>query len=127
MCGAFALVCHFCARLARWTAEAAAPLPLAVRHCRLLDLLATLEGFVALVYFVPVDYVPPGGQIFRTAVVVFQVVGVLPDVVAEDGIKALRDGAVLIGRGDDLDFAAFAGQPDPPGAELFYAGVVKFG
>src|ERR1035437_9370264 len=69
---------------------------LAMGHCRLLDGFAGFEGGVAFVDFVPVDDVPPGGEIFGTAVVVFQVVGVLPDVVAEDGIEALRDGAVLI-------------------------------
>jgi hypothetical protein len=31
------------------------------RHRRLLHRLAGLEGFVTLVDFVPVDYVPPGG------------------------------------------------------------------
>jgi hypothetical protein len=36
----------------------------------------------ALVDFVPVDYVPPRGQVVGAAVVVFEVVGVLPDVVA---------------------------------------------
>src|ERR1700684_4393791 len=86
---------------------------------------AGFEGGVAFVDLVPVDGVPPGGQIFGAAVVVFQVVGVLPDVVAEDGIVALGDGTVLIGRAHDVDFAAgLAGQPDPSAAELFDAGVV---
>ena len=53
---------------------------------------AGLECGEALVDLVPVDYVPPGGKIFGTAVVVFQIVGVLPDVVAEDGIESLRMG-----------------------------------
>ena len=43
-------------------------------------------GLVALVDFVPVDYAPPGLQVFGAAVVVFQVVGVFPDVVAEDRV-----------------------------------------
>jgi len=34
---------------------------------------------------VPVDVVPPGDEIVGSLVLVFQVVGVLPDVVAEDG------------------------------------------
>ena len=53
-------------------------------------------GLVAFVDFFPVDYVPPGLQVFRAAVVVFEIVGVLPDVVAEDGMEALRDGIILI-------------------------------
>jgi len=36
-------------------------LELPVSHGWLLDLLAAFEGFVTLVDFVPVDYVPPGG------------------------------------------------------------------
>src|SRR5208282_2469758 len=89
---------------------------------------ARLEGFVTMVDLIPVDYVPPGGQIFRTAIVVFQVVGMLPDVVAEDWEVAYGDGIVLIGRGHDVQIvAAFARQPDPSAAELFYAGVVELG
>jgi len=58
----------------------------------------------------PVHCVPPGGKVFGTAVVVLQIIGVLPDVVAEDGVEALRDGVVLVGSADDLEFAAgFAG------------------
>src|SRR6266567_8189003 len=62
---------------------------LAMRHGGLLHGFARLEGCVMLVDLVPVEHVPPGGEIFRATVVVFQVVGVLPDVVAEDGIEAL--------------------------------------
>ena len=58
-------------------------------HGWLVNMLAGFEGFEALIDFVPVDYVPPGGEIFRTAVVVFQVVGMLPDIVAEDGEDGL--------------------------------------
>ena len=50
----------------------------------------------------------------------------LPDIVAEDGEEALRDGVVLIGRGNDLHVAALAGEPDPSRAELLDAGVVEF-
>src|SRR5215831_11673307 len=45
---------------------------------------ARFEGGVALVDLVPIDDVPPGREIFGTTVVVLQVVGVLPNVVAED-------------------------------------------
>ena len=50
-----------------------------------------------MIDFVPVNYIPPRGQIFWAAVVVFEVVGVLPNVVAEDGKQALRDGTILVG------------------------------
>src|ERR1700745_2152842 len=45
--------------------------------------LACLEGGQALVDLVPVDDVPPGRQIFGAAVVVFQIVGMLPHIVGE--------------------------------------------
>src|SRR5580704_7409136 len=87
---------------------------LAVGQGWFVDSFAGFEGGVALVDFVPVHYAPPCGEVFGTAVVVFQVIGMLPDVVAEDGIKALRDGIVLIRRGDDLYFAVrLSGEPGP--------------
>src|ERR1017187_7988443 len=64
-------------------------------------LLAGLGVGEALVDFVPVDNVPPRGEVVGAAVVVFQVVGVLPDVVAEDGVEAIGEGTVLVGGGDD--------------------------
>ena len=43
-------------------------------------------------------------------------------------IQALRDGVVLVGGRDDLDFAALlASEPNPSGAELLDAGVVELG
>src|SRR5882762_9774614 len=82
---------------------------------------------VALVDFFPVDHAPPSLQILGTAVVVFEIVGVLPDIVAEDGKEALRDGVVLVGSGDDFHFAfCVACQPDPSAAELAYTGGVEF-
>jgi len=56
----------------------------------------------ALVDLGPVDGVPPGGEIFGAAVLVLEVVGVLPDVVAEDGVVALGERAVLVGGGGDF-------------------------
>src|SRR5688572_28214693 len=51
--------------------------------CRNLSVHAGETGIVALVDCVPVDGVPPGLEILGTAVLVLEVVGVLPDVVAE--------------------------------------------
>src|SRR5271170_1774371 len=112
----------------RTKASAPTRVRLAMGQFGLVGCLSGFEGGEAFVDFVPVDGVPPGGEIFGTAVVVFQVVGVLPDVVAKDGIVALADGAVLIRRGHDVDFTSgFAGEPDPSAAELFDAGIVEFG
>ena len=49
-------------------------------------------GGEALVDFVPVDGVPPGGEVVGALVLVLEVVGVLPDVVAEDGVEAVESG-----------------------------------
>src|SRR5580700_9914329 len=101
---------------------------LPVSQRRLVRLFAGLERREALVDFVPVDRAPPCGQVFRTRVVVFQIVGVLPHVVAEDGIVALADGIILIRRRHDMHFAAgLAGEPDPSAAELLDSGIVEFG
>jgi hypothetical protein len=79
----------------------------------------------ALVDLVPVDGVPPGGEVVGALVLVLQVVSVLPDVVAEDGVVALGEGVVLVCGGDDLQFAAFEDQPAPAGAELLCGGLVE--
>src|SRR6266702_1066501 len=99
-----------------------------MRQLRLVYGLSGLEGGVTLVDLVPVQDVPPRGQIFRTSVVVFQIVGMFPHIVAEDGIQALRDWIVLIRRADDLHVAVcLASQPDPSAAKLFSTGIVEFG
>ncbi len=88
--------------------------------------LCLLPGlFEAFVDFVPVDDVPPCGEIFRTAVLVFQVIGVLPDIVAEDGVVSLRERGILVGGGDDLQLAAVQNEPAPSGAELLCRGFVE--
>src|SRR5260370_36032847 len=77
---------------------------------------------VALVDFFPVDYAPPGLQVFGTTVVVFEIVCMLPVIVAEDGKEALRDGVVLVGSGYDFHFAFCVGcRPDPSSAEPSYS------
>src|SRR5689334_9372048 len=70
-------------------------------------------GFVAFVDLVPVDYIPPCGQVFGTPVVVLQVVSVLPDVVTEHWREALRHWVVLIGRAEDLQVPTFCCDPGP--------------
>src|SRR5215208_6317361 len=44
----------------------------------------------------PVHDVPPGVDVIGPAVLVFQIVGVLPDVDAEDGLFAFHQRAVLV-------------------------------
>ena len=53
-----------------------------------------------------------------TAVLVIQVVGVLPDVEGEEGLEALRHGVDGVGLlGDDEGAVLVGGEPDPAGAE----------
>ena len=69
-----------------------------------------LECFEAVVDFIPVNYVPPCREVFGAAIVVLQIISMLPNVVAENGEQALGDWIVLVGRADDLYLAAgFAG------------------
>src|SRR5580704_2994463 len=83
-----------------------------------------LENLEATVDFFPVCQVPPSRQIFGTAIVVFEVIGVFPNVVTENGEESLGDWIVLVGRAHDLNTAiGFTSQPDPSAAELLGAGV----
>jgi hypothetical protein len=56
------------------------------------------------------DHVPEGGDVVRTAVLVVEVVGVLPDIEAEDGLALdagdglAHERAVLVGGGADASF-----------------------
>src|ERR1035441_285293 len=79
---------------------------------------AVFDGF-------PVHYVPPRGNVVRAAVLILQVVGVLPHVQAHHGVLALHHGAVLVGRGSDLEFAAGPQQPRPAGTETGGRGLAE--
>src|SRR3954469_1039775 len=80
----------------------------------------------ALVDLIPVHHVPPGFQVVRTAVLVFQVIGVLPNVIAEDGKFAVRNRIVLVWSGGNLELPRLsADQPGPAAAELIHSGGLK--
>src|ERR1700721_2510502 len=103
-------------------------LVLAMCHCGLVHGFAGLESGIAFVDFVPVDDVPPGGEIFRASVVVFELIGVLPDVIAEDRQQAWGKRVVLVRSAKDLHFAGgFARHANASAAELFYSGIVELG
>src|SRR5687767_8937287 len=65
----------------------------------------------------PVDDVPPGGDVVRPAVLVLQVVGVLPDVDAEDRGHPVRERSVLIGGRGHLEDTAVRDEPRPAASE----------
>jgi hypothetical protein len=51
----------------------------------------------------PVDHVPPRADVIGTAVLILQVVGVLPNVETDDGVLAFHDRVVLVGRRGDVN------------------------
>src|SRR5208283_2418549 len=68
----------------------------------------------AAIHFRPVHHLPPSLQVVASAVLVFQVVSVLPHVVAHDREKALAHRIVLVRRAHDLQLATMvADQPRP--------------
>src|SRR2546430_15367695 len=72
----------------------------------------------APVHCVPADGVPPGGDVVRPLVLVLEVVGVLPDVDAQDRDAALHGGVVLVGEAPDRPPAALQVGPAPTAPEL---------
>src|SRR5437016_4675557 len=66
-------------------------------------------------------------QIIRTAVAVVDVVGVLPDVAAEDRGGAIDQRALAVRGLGDFELAVLDLQPAPAGAELADAGSGKVG
>src|SRR5579872_94802 len=72
----------------------------------------------------PIDDVPPRVQIVGPFVLVFQIIGVFPDVVAHDRFESVRHGVVLVGSTRHRELAiARADEPDPTAAELLDPGV----
>lgn len=65
----------------------------------------------------PIDDIPNGAKVLGLAVLVLQVVGVLPGVDAEQGLEVSGDG-VLVGAGDEAEGARglVLDQPGPAGA-----------
>src|ERR1041385_4332260 len=68
--------------------------------------------------FTPIHDVPPRRDVIGPAVLVFQVVCVLPDVHAEDRDLLVHERAVLVGPAADFELAVRDGQPSPAAAEL---------
>src|SRR5205807_9032280 len=80
-----------------------------------------------LLDLVPVDRVPPRVDVIRAAVLVLEIVGVLPHVEADDRELAFHQRAVLVGGRDDVDLARLVlYQPRPARAEASDGGGGKF-
>src|SRR4029453_15926824 len=61
----------------------------------------------------PVDHVPPGVDVIGPLVLVLQVIGVLPDVAADDRRVTVGDRCVLVGARDDREAGSVVDQPGP--------------
>src|SRR5215207_1296382 len=85
----------------------------------------THDRRVTLGHLPPIDGVPPRVEIVGSAVLVLQVVGVLPDVHADQRRLAVGDRVVLVGRRDDRQARAVVYEPGPAGAELVDPGVLQ--
>ena len=85
-----------------------------VREIRVGELEAPSQG---LAHLVPVDHVPPRGDVVRPAVLILQVVGVLPYVEPENRRLPLHQRIVLIRRAGDGELPAIGDQPRPAAAE----------
>src|SRR5205823_14605631 len=86
--------------------------------------LARFRFAIALRDGAPVHHVPPGIDVVGTLVLIFQVVGMLPDVDAEDGRLAVHEGAILVRRAEDLQLAVGEDEPGPAAAEAADAGLL---
>src|ERR1700760_1815793 len=83
---------------------------------------------VHLVDIFPVDQVLDERlQIVRTTVAIVDVVGMLPDVAAEDRERAVHQRILTVRGLGDFELAALARQPAPAGAELADAGGGEIG
>src|SRR5262245_10410373 len=71
----------------------------------------------ALVDLRPVHDVPPGVDVVGPAVLILQIVGVLPHVEAEHDFLAFHQRAVLVGAALDGELAALIDHPRPAAAE----------
>src|SRR5688572_11131791 len=68
---------------------------------------------------VPVHDVPPSRHVIRTPILILEVVGVLPDVDAQDRRLTLHERRVLIGSPEDGQLSArILAEPPPPRSEL---------
>src|SRR4051794_24618397 len=71
----------------------------------------------ALAHCIPVDGIPPGGDVIRSPVLILQIVGMLPHVEPQERSTALHDRGVLVRGTGDLKLATVGDKPCPTAAE----------
>src|SRR6266699_6497463 len=72
---------------------------------------ALLPSVEALFGFVPVHYAPPRRDILGPAILIFQIVRVLPDIETDYGELSFHQRRVLVGGGNDINLARGLDQP----------------
>src|SRR4051812_32904023 len=82
-------------------------------------------GLEPLRHLGPVDDVPPRVDVVRALVLVLEVVGVLPDVDAQQRHQAVAQGRVLVRGARDLHARAVVHEPGPAAAEAVHAGLLE--
>src|SRR5437016_8412147 len=96
--------------------------PYAISH----QPLAMAASAQPLIDLRPIDHVPPRVDVVRPAILVLQVVGVLPDVDAEDRVLAVHQRTVLVRGALDGELVAAADHPRPAAAEPARRGLLHF-
>src|SRR6267142_4474265 len=100
------------------------PSGLVVRRRRLAK--GCLPAAESLVNLSPVDDVPPCVDVVGTAILVLQIVRMLPHVDAEDDVLSFHERTVLVRAALDHELAALADTPRPSAAEASDAGFLHF-
>src|SRR5262245_23544141 len=73
---------------------------------------------IALGNLIPIDDIPPGAEVLRAAVLILEVVGMLPYIVAQNREVAICERAVLVGSGGNFKLAMLVeDEPGPPRTE----------
>src|SRR6267143_3056479 len=94
---------------------------LIVRGCRFLSFAGEKFG-----YFVPIDNIPEGSEVFGPAVLILQIIRVFPHVDAEDRnslhIGEVHHWIILIGRGSDCKLSVLLDEPGPARSESVHTG-----
>jgi hypothetical protein len=85
-----------------------------------------LRRGIVVADFFPIYNVPPGFDIIRPAVLVFQVVRVLPDIQTHNGFSPGHQWIVLVWRGFNRELTVLEDHPGPARPESSDAGLREF-
>src|SRR4051794_2293440 len=77
------------------------------------DELVTACAGITLGNLVPVDDIPPSVEIIRATILILEIVGMLPHIIAQNRNIVLYQGTVLVSGGNDFKFATLV--EDEPG------------